>query len=112
MGGRGHTGALPRLAQSPSRSNGRALASAPPGTWPPYRKASPPPAFGGAVARHICRAASVSERLAQSPLPLQWPLAAPCQPPTLARLEGFEPPTRGLGGRCSVQLSYRRKRRD
>ena len=31
MGGRGHTGALPRLAQSPSRSNGRALASTPPG---------------------------------------------------------------------------------
>ncbi len=51
-------------------------------------------------------------RLAQSPQPLQWPLAANCQPPTLARLEGFEPPTRGLEGRCSVQLSYRRKRRD
>ena len=29
----------------------------------------------------------------------------------LARLRGLEPLTRGLEGRCSVQLSYRRKKR-
>ena len=27
---------------------------------------------------------------------------------TLARLEGLEPPTHGLEGRCSFRLSYRR----
>ena len=27
----------------------------------------------------------------------------------LARLEGLEPPAHGLEGRCSIQLSYRRK---
>ena len=29
-------------------------------------------------------------------------------PQTMARLEGLEPPTRGLEGRCSIHLSYRR----
>jgi hypothetical protein len=28
--------------------------------------------------------------------------------PSLARLEGLEPPTHGLEGRCSIHLSYRR----
>ena len=27
----------------------------------------------------------------------------------LVRLEGLEPPTYGLEGRCSIRLSYRRK---
>ena len=26
----------------------------------------------------------------------------------MARLEGLEPPTHGLEGRCSIRLSYRR----
>ena len=27
----------------------------------------------------------------------------------MARLEGLEPPTHGLEGRCSIRLSYRRR---
>ncbi len=33
---------------------------------------------------------------------VQWPING------LARLEGLEPSTLGLEGRCSIQLSYRR----
>ena len=34
---------------------------------------------------------------------------ARCSPDISARLEGFEPPTHGLEGRCSIRLSYRRR---
>jgi hypothetical protein len=35
----------------------------------------------------------------------------PAGVPHMARLEGIEPPTDGLEIRCSIQLSYRRKRK-
>ncbi len=58
---------LAAVAQAPRPLQWPRPGLRPPGSEAPYRKASPPPAVNGSVARHICRAASEASAWLKTP---------------------------------------------
>ena len=111
QGARGRPAAAPENRErrtengTPLRGDGRGRPTKPPNF--PY---SGRPACGSTPL--ICNqsAKSAVPRLGSPTGANQPPSLQTSKLPELARLEGFEPPTRGLEGRCSIQLSYRRER--